>query len=92
MNQTEQLLEVGKAFIDALNKSSFSSVLNVSRNSYFLIIFRMEDKKKGTISFDELAKIDRHQQPMFIEEIRRDENGKVKAYVLKRNPNYKKKL
>ena len=49
----------------------------------------MEDKK-GTINLDELAKIDRHQQPRFIEEIRRDENGEVMAYVLKRNPNYKK--
>ena len=51
----------------------------------------MEDKKKGTINFDELGKIDRHQQPKFVEEIRRDENGEVMAYVLKRNPNYKKK-
>ena len=50
---------------------------------------KMEDKK-GTINLDELAKIDRHQQPRFIEEIRRDENGEVMAYVLKRNPNYKK--
>lgn len=51
----------------------------------------MEDKKKGTINLDDLAKENRHQQPRFIEEIRRDENGKVKAYVLKQNPNYKKK-
>ena len=49
----------------------------------------MEDKKKGTINLDEL-KVE-YGKPKWTEEIRRDENGKVKAYVLKRNPNYKKK-
>ena len=41
--------------------------------------------KKGTIDFDKLAKENRNQQPRFKEEVRRNENGEVVAYVLKRN-------
>ena len=48
------------------------------------------ETEKGTINLDELAREDRHQQPRFLEEVRRKEDGAVKAYVLKRNPNYKK--
>ena len=50
----------------------------------------MEEKNKSIINLNELAKIDRDRKPRFIEEIRRDENGEIIAYVLKRNPNYKK--
>ena len=50
----------------------------------------MEEKKKSEISLNELAKKNRDREPRFIEEIRRDENGEIIAYVLKRNPNYKK--
>ena len=46
--------------------------------------------KKGTISLDELAKVDRHQQPRFMGEYLRNEKGELVAHVLKRNPNYKK--
>lgn len=49
----------------------------------------MEEKKRE-IRLDELAKKNRDQEPRYIEEIRRDKNGEIIAYVLKRNPNYKK--
>jgi hypothetical protein len=49
----------------------------------------MEEKKKHGIYLSELAKKNSNREPRFIEEIRRDKNGEVKAYVLKRNPNYK---
>ena len=44
--------------------------------------------KEQTINFDELEV--KMGEPKFIEEIRRNEDGTVKAYVLKRNPKYKK--
>ena len=31
-----------------------------------------------------------HWDPIFLEEIRRDKNGEITAYVLKRNLNYRK--
>ena len=43
----------------------------------------MEDKKQ-TINFDEMGMSE--SQPRFKEEVRRDKNGEVTAYVLKRNP------
>ena len=48
-----------------------------------------EQCKRDEINFDYLAKIDPNREPKFLEEIRRDENGEITAYVLKRNPNYK---
>ena len=44
-----------------------------------------EEEKKGTINFDELAKENSSQQPRFKEEVRRNENGEITAYVMKRN-------
>lgn len=44
----------------------------------------MKDKK-SIIDFDKLAKENRNQQSRFKEEVRRNENGEVVAYVLKRN-------
>lgn len=52
----------------------------------------MYEKNKSVISLNELAKKNRNREPRFIEEIRRDENWEIIAYVLKRNPNYKKLL
>ena len=46
--------------------------------------------KEQTINFDELEV--KMGEPKFIEEIRRNEDGTVKAYVLKRNPKYKKQI
>jgi len=53
----------------------------------------MADKKIQTnevIDIDELAMVNRHQQPRFLEEVRCSEDGTVKAYVLKKNPNFHK--
>jgi hypothetical protein len=44
----------------------------------------MEDKI-ATINFDELAKENRNQKPRFREEVRRNKNGEITAYVIKRN-------
>ena len=44
--------------------------------------------KKGVINLNEMGISDK--EPRFLEEIRRDENGEIRAYVLKRNPKYKK--
>ena len=48
----------------------------------------MEDKKKGTISLDDLEV--EYGEPKWVEEIHRNEKDEIIAYVLKRNPNYKK--
>ena len=47
------------------------------------------ETEEGTINFDELADKGEHQQPRFVEDIRKNEDGTIEAYVLKRNPNYK---
>jgi hypothetical protein len=50
----------------------------------------MEEKKKNVINLNELTQTDRDWEPRFTEEFKRDENGEIKAYVMKRNPNFKK--
>ena len=47
------------------------------------------EEKKHIINFDEMPM--EQGEPRWTEEIRCDENGEVEAYVLKRNPNYRKK-
>ena len=56
-----------------------------------LVCANRSEAKKDVISLDGLAKKDRDQKPRFIEKIRRDKNGEILAYVLKRNPEYRKK-
>ena len=51
---------------------------------------KQEQGRKGVINLDDLAKKNLDQEPRFLEEIRRDKNGEIIAYVLKRNPNYRK--
>ena len=46
----------------------------------------MEDK--NIINFDEMDRD--NTPPRFVEKIRRDQEGKISAYVLKRNPKIKK--
>ena len=48
-----------------------------------------KEKKKNGIFLSELVKMNPNREPRFIEEIRRNENGEIIAYVLKRNPKYK---
>ena len=47
------------------------------------------ENEYNIINFDDLPIS--NEPPRFIEEIRRDENGEIIAYVLKRNPKYNKK-
>ena len=49
-----------------------------------------QEQSKKVICLGDLAKIDPNREPRFLEEIRRDKNGKITAYVLKRNPKYRK--
>ena len=65
-------------------------LLQESKNNSIIELKKLSNMKKRTISFDELAKVDRHQQPRFMGEYRRNEKGELVAHVLKRNPNYKK--
>lgn len=61
----------------------------VSLQTNLKIVFNMEKKKQSVISLDEIGKMNRDKELRFIEEIRRDENGEIVAYVMKRNPKYK---
>ncbi len=47
------------------------------------------ENEDNIINFDDLPIS--NEPPRIIEEIRRDENGEIIAYVLKRNPKYNKK-
>jgi len=50
-----------------------------------------ENKVTNVIRFDLEGQTELSGKSLkWIEEIRRDENGEIIAYVLKRNPNYKK--
>jgi len=50
-----------------------------------------ENKDTNVIRFDLEGQTELSRKSLkWIEEIRRDENGEIIAYVLKRNPNYKK--
>lgn len=44
-------------------------------------------EKNGVINFDEMPV--KQGLPRFLEEIRKDKNGEITAYVMKRNPDYK---
>lgn len=46
------------------------------------------EKKDNVINFDDMPIS--NEPPRFIEDIRRDDKGNIIAYVLKRNPKYKK--
>ena len=46
--------------------------------------------KENVIYLDDRAETNPDCELRFLEEIRRDKNGEIIAYVLKRNPNYRK--
>ena len=47
-------------------------------------------KNLDVINFNDFAKVIWDKEPMFLEEVRRNQNGEVMAYVLKRNHKCKK--
>jgi hypothetical protein len=49
---------------------------------------QQKQSKKDEIYLGDLAKIDPNREPRYLEEVRRNKNGEIIAYVLKRNPNY----